>query len=205
MDFWSKGLDNSSIRPQIGHLYGEESKPIPKKRVAIGIRLDQPWAHHFDVFAGIERYALVHGNWDWVVEPFLRLVRQAHGRANYDGVIARATAELASQAAVLGVPLVNVEYGSLAAKLPSVLPNHRTCGRMAAEHLLLRGYRQFAFQGASRTWDQAMPWPVSRRARTNAVAHVRHGLRCARQPGGADRTGDRRRGWPPRSRRSAAE
>jgi len=123
---------------------------MPKNRVAIGIRLDQPWAHHFDVFAGIERYALVHGNWDWVVEPFLQLVRQAHGRANDDGVIARATAELASQAAMLGVPLVNVEYGSLAAKLPSVLPNHRTCGRMAAEHLLLRGYRQFAFQGASR-------------------------------------------------------
>ena len=49
---------------------------MPKKRVAIGIRLDQPWAHHFDVFAGIERYALEHGNWDCVVEPFLRLVRQ---------------------------------------------------------------------------------------------------------------------------------
>ena len=88
MEFWNKGLDNSSIWPQIGHLYGEESKPIPKTRVAIGIRLDQPWAHHFDVFTGIERYALVPGNWDWVVEPFLQLVRQAHGRANYDGVIA---------------------------------------------------------------------------------------------------------------------
>jgi hypothetical protein len=40
----------------------------------------KPEEPHFDVFAGIERYALEHGNWDWRVEPFLRLVRQARGR-----------------------------------------------------------------------------------------------------------------------------
>ena len=54
------------------------------------------------------------------------------------------------QAAKAGVPLVNVWSGTPAKGLPSVLADFEACGRMAAEHLLQRGFRQFAFQGLSR-------------------------------------------------------
>lgn len=120
------------------------------RRVAVVIDLSHQLGHHFGVFAGIERYAREHGNWECVADPFIQLVRQGSREADYDGVIARASGELARQAAELSVPMVNVWSGSPAKTLPSVLSNVRVCGQIAVEHLLRRGYRKFAFLGVLR-------------------------------------------------------
>jgi len=118
-----------------------------KRRVAVAINLGYPFTHHFDVFAGIERYSQEHGTWECVVDPFVQLVRQNSGGTNFDGVVARASGELARQAARVGVPVVNVWSGSPAKTLPTVLADYGANAEMAAAHLLLRGYRRFAFQG----------------------------------------------------------
>jgi LacI family transcriptional regulator len=117
------------------------------RRVAVVIDMGVGVRHHQGIFAGIERYAQERAGWEFVVQPFIRTLRKAQGKTGYHGVIARATGELAQQAAKAGVPLVNVWSGSPAKTLPSVLTDSQASGRMAAEHLLQRGLRQFAFQG----------------------------------------------------------
>jgi LacI family transcriptional regulator len=117
------------------------------RRVAVAIDLSFPLRHHHDVFSGVQRYAREHAHWECVVQPFIRTLRKGRGETDYHGIVARATVELAQQAATAGVPVVNVWAGTPAKTLPSVLPDFEACGRMAAEHLLDRGFRQFAFQG----------------------------------------------------------
>jgi LacI family transcriptional regulator len=113
------------------------------RHVAVVIDLDIAFRHHHDIFSGIQRYAHQRGGWEYDIEPFVRHL----GTAGYDGVIARATTELAKQSAEERVPLVNVWSGSPVKNIPSVFPDFFACGKMVAEHLLQRGFRQFAFQG----------------------------------------------------------
>jgi len=120
---------------------------LKKRRVAVAIDLSVPMRHHHDVFAGIQRYAKERAEWECIVLPFVSTIQSVPGQASYDGIIARATAELAIQASKTSVPAVNVWSGSPAKALPSVWPDYEAAGRMAAEHLLKRGFRQFAFQG----------------------------------------------------------
>ncbi len=123
---------------------------LKTRRVAVAIDLSIPMRHHHDVFAGIQRYAKEHAEWECVVQPFVGALQNSPDKEGYRGIIARATAALAIQAAKAGVPVVNVWSGSPAKTLPSVLPDFEACGRMAAEHLLQRGFRRFAFQGLLR-------------------------------------------------------
>jgi len=113
-----------------------------KRRVAAVIDLSVAMGHHQGVFAGIARYAQEHANWDCVVQPFLRTLEKARGETGYHGVVGRTSDELVRQAAKASVPLVSVW-----STLPCVLPDWEALGRMAAEHLLQRGLRRFAFQG----------------------------------------------------------
>jgi len=141
-----------------------------KWRVAVVIDLRFAVRHHHDVFAGIERYAQEHEDWDCVLQPFLQTLLNGPGQMGYHGIIGRATAELTLLAAKAGVPVVNVWSGSPAVGLPSVLPNFETVGRVAAVHLLQRGFRQFAFQGF-----------VRHGATQSALAGFKDALRAAKR------------------------
>ena len=120
------------------------------RRVAIVIDLDWTLKHHHEVFAGTQEYARQRG-WECVIWPHPPedLRRRRGGRA-YDGVIARATPQLARQAALARIPLVNVWLSSPAKNVPTVAPDLGAAGRMAGEHLLARGFRRFAYVGFSR-------------------------------------------------------
>jgi LacI family transcriptional regulator len=110
------------------------------------------------VFAGTQVYAREHTNWECVVQPFIGTLRKGRGAKRYDGIIARATPELVRNAAKARIPLVNIWSAAAAGKTPSVLSDFAACGRMAAEHLLQRGFRQFAFHGFSRHPASMMTW-----------------------------------------------
>lgn len=123
---------------------------MARRRVAVAIDIGSAYRHHIDVYAGIHRFAREHAGWDYELDPFAG-GGSLRGRARYDGIIARATGPIATRAARAGVPLVNVWAGSpLADSLPTVMADYAACGRMAAEHLLSRGYRRFGFQGIRR-------------------------------------------------------
>ncbi len=118
------------------------------RHVALMLDLDWPYQRHLGVFAGTQRYADQHG-WECTIDESADTTLSGHrGRPTYDGVIARVTSRLAQVAGKLGIPIVNAWANSPALeRVPSVIPNDEAAGRLAAEHLMSRGLRQFGFLG----------------------------------------------------------
>jgi LacI family transcriptional regulator len=116
------------------------------RRVAINLELSYALNRHTGIFAGTQRYANDCGRWDCVIDEFAgdTLSSYPMGRPPYDGIIARATKDLAEWARRRKVPLVNVWMSSPVRDLPGVFPDGVALGRLRAEHLLTRGFRRFA-------------------------------------------------------------
>ena len=121
-----------------------------QRRVAMMIDLGWHVVRHHHVFAGIHRYAREKGNWDYSITPHADLLKGRRHGQRFDGIVARVTEPLARQARKAGVPLVNVWLSSPVAGLPSVVHDAQASGRLAAQHLLARGFRRFGYLGAKR-------------------------------------------------------
>lgn len=122
-----------------------------QRRVAVMLELEWPYKRHHEVFAGVMRYALARGGWQCVPEAFAGSSPEAkQWQTSYDGIIARATRPLAEWAHQAGIPLVNVWFSSPVNNVPLVAPDVAAAGRMAAEHLIARGFRHFGFLGIAR-------------------------------------------------------
>ncbi len=120
----------------------------PKRRVAVMIGLDWPLGHHHQIFAGIQRYARECGHWECLMNPYADLLFKGPGHnPGLDGVVARATPELAERSRAANVPVVNVWMNSAAKGLPTVLHDVAEAARMTARHLLARGFRDFGYLG----------------------------------------------------------
>ncbi len=121
-----------------------------KRRVLIVINLRWTLKHHHELFAGTQKYAQEH-DWECVAFPHPPDgLTAGRGRGGYDGIIARATPELARLAGRAGIPLVNVWLSSPVRDVPTVSSDAAAGGRMAAEHLLTRGFSSFDFVGFER-------------------------------------------------------
>ena len=123
-----------------------------KKRIAVALELAWFQKHHQEVFAGAMDYARQAGDWDCLISPFPeRFLRGEKGPRFCDGILARATRPMVAAARAAGIPIVNVWYSSpVADEVLTVAPDMRECGRMAARHLIARGFRRFAFIGIKR-------------------------------------------------------
>ncbi len=120
---------------------------MPKnRRIAVMLNLEWPYKRHSGVFAGTQQYA-EEQDWHSIIDEFAHdtLPARASKSIPYDGVIARANPQLAERANRLGVPVVNIWNSSPARDLlPGVFVDWTVVGRMCAEHLLARGFRNFA-------------------------------------------------------------
>jgi len=107
---------------------------------------------------GIVRYARLHGPWAFYITPGdLQQSLPKMGRWGATGIIARIESpQVAKTVLSTGLPLIALDL--TAEQLTSGHPLSDTCeispdsylaGRMAAEHLLERGLRQFAFAGVA--------------------------------------------------------
>jgi len=113
--------------------------------------LEWPYKRHHEVFAGTHRYGQEQGGWKFILDEYPEVSLEARrSGAAYDGIIGRATPRLASATQAAGVPLVNVWHNSPVTNVPLVAPDFKAAGRMAAEHLLARGFQHFAFLGRRR-------------------------------------------------------
>jgi LacI family transcriptional regulator len=119
------------------------------KRIAIAIELDFPFPHHYDCCRGIQRYADERG-WRTVIDPHLVGMTGQAGPAEYDGVVGRITRQAAEAARVNGIPVVNHWLNSPAKDMPGVFSDFREGGRIAGEHLMARGFRNFGYLGVTR-------------------------------------------------------
>ena len=121
------------------------------RRVAVAVDLQWPYKRHHEVFAGAHRYAQEQGGWKFIPDLYAELTLESkRSKAAYDGIIGRVTPQLAGAARSAGVPLVNVWHASPVNDAPLVTPDFEAAGRMAAEHLLARGFERFGFLGIQR-------------------------------------------------------
>lgn len=102
------------------------------------------------ILRGVTRYLRSHQSWSvfleqrelWTAPP--AWLKQWRG----DGVICRKTTpELAEMLRKAGVPLVDLNDCCELLGAPKIESDHRAIGRLAAEHLLERGFSNFAFCG----------------------------------------------------------
>ena len=116
------------------------------KQVAILVDTSTTWGR--DVIAGIHRYSQERGGWQLFVEP--RGTEQRRWLPSVwkgDGVIARVGfMDLAKRLKRLKLPVVNVSGITLSkVNFPRVISDRVAASNLAAEHLLARGFRNFAY------------------------------------------------------------
>jgi LacI family transcriptional regulator len=115
------------------------------------IALAFPRGAHQEVFIeGILQYAKTHEcNWSYIIAPEWNAVSILH-LAGWpgDGVIAALnTAKEAKCAATFHLPMVNISGVLVESPVPRSQVDNRAIGVLAAEHLLERGFRLFAYYG----------------------------------------------------------
>src|SRR5262245_55309528 len=104
-------------------------------------------AHQEALINGVLRYASEHGcNWTYVTAPESLSLSVLDLRGwRGDGIIAALnTPAEATCVKELGLPTVNISGTLAKTPVPRVSVDHRLVGEMAAEHLIERGFQEFA-------------------------------------------------------------
>src|SRR4051812_25342406 len=119
----------------------------PSRRVALAF--PSRFAHLPAIVQGITSYARSHGRWLLTTGAELFGVPVNHlGAWRGDGVIAvLATAKDVRAARRLKVPLVGMFDMVRSPDVPRVMVDQDEIARLAAEHLVSRGFRRFAYYG----------------------------------------------------------
>ena len=134
-------------------------------RVALLVETSLGYGRRF--LRGVKRYARLHGPWGFYITPAdLRQVLPRMKEWGGTGIIARLeTPQLEKAVLATGLPTIALDLtyrqqaaGSRLARVHEVRPDSRAAGRLAAEHLLDRGLRSFAFVGLS----SEVPWSAER-------------------------------------------
>ena len=135
-----------------------------KKNYKVILLIESSRASGRNYLQGIARYAHHHGPWSFYWEPGgFDLTRQTLKTLDADGIIFRDVGRLKAQALRLGIPAVVVGHDSKEVRgIINVVTDSSTIGRMAAEHLLERGFKRFAFCGLASTLLEQTPWSKRR-------------------------------------------
>jgi len=130
-----------------------------KKTYKVILLIESSRASGRNYLQGIARYAHHHGPWSFYWEPGgFDLTRQTLKTLDADGIIFRDVGRLKAQALQLGIPAVVVGHDSKEVRgIINVVTDSSTIGRMAAEHLLERGFKRFAFCGLASTLLEQTP------------------------------------------------
>jgi LacI family transcriptional regulator len=129
------------------------------RRLHVALLVETSNAYARGLLHGIHAYSREHGGWSLYLgeqrrgEPAPRWLTSWRG----DGIIARIeNEEIAKAVRTLSVPAIDVSAARTLPELPFVETDDPTIARLAAEHLLQRGFRHFGFCGDSRfNWSKA--------------------------------------------------
>jgi LacI family transcriptional regulator len=154
------------------------NKPTP--RVALLIESSRSYGR--ELLMGIAKYVRIHGPWSIEFEegdPGEHFPKW-FGRWKWDGVIARvSTPAMAEILGRTGVPVVDLSGSLPGAGFPRIRSDEEAVGRMAADHLLERGFKNFAFCGFNGT-----DWSDFRRANfARRVAQAGYTCQAFENPG----------------------
>jgi LacI family transcriptional regulator len=135
-------------------------RPTSSRRKQVALLIETSNAYARGLLQGVVHYIREHQPWSF------HLMEQGRGddppawlkRWSGDGIIARIeTARIARAVVQAGVPAVDVSAARLVPKLPWVETDDEQIARLAAEHLLERGFKHFGFCG-----DARFNWSVCR-------------------------------------------
>jgi LacI family transcriptional regulator len=126
----------------------QRSSSIPPSR-RVALAFPSRFAHLPAIVQGITEYARTHGRWLLTTgAEFFGLPVQHLVQWTGDGVIAvLATPEDVAAARRLKVPIVTMFGMVRSPGVPRVMVDQDEIARLAAEHLVSRGFRRFAFYG----------------------------------------------------------
>ena len=125
-----------------------------RQPLEIALAINVGVTHLERVVRGIRDYANRHTDWRFLINPETHYLSPTalegwHG----DGAIALANnTEEIRVLKSLNCPVVNLSGASPDSNFPRVRPDYDRIGRMAAWHLLDRGYRRFGFYGITNVW-----------------------------------------------------
>ncbi|NLE36601.1 MAG: substrate-binding domain-containing protein [Pirellulaceae bacterium] len=110
--------------------------------------------HRERMFRGIVDFAQSHGNWRFLFDPELQSISLASlEHCRVDGAfIFWSTPKDTEVARRIRIPVVNLSSEVEQTGLPTVLVDSRMMGRLAAEHLLDRGFKHLAYFGRRGAW-----------------------------------------------------
>ncbi len=125
-----------------------------RRPLEIALAINVGVIHLERVVRGIRDYAERHTDWRFLISPETHyLTPTALEGWNGDGVIALAnTPDDMRVLDSLDCPVVNLSGAYSDSKFPRIRPDYDRIGRMAAWHLLDRGYRRFGFYGITDIW-----------------------------------------------------
>lgn len=163
---------------------GSAGQGIPK----VGLFIESSRASGRSLLGGVARYTHDHGRWSFFWEPggLEKAWPQLKSLA-LDGIILRDVDKL-EEVLSFGIPAVVVGHGRTEVPgLVNVVADSETIGRMAAEHLLSCGFKQFAYCGLDlaplekASWSQLRFQSFSRRIREAGFpCHAYSGVGTAR-------------------------
>ena len=126
------------------------NRALPKCRRRVALIIESSRAYGRGLFLGIAKFVREHHEWsvqseEWKwSDAFPVWLRNWDG----DGVIARVeTPEMAAFVRQLGVPAVDVRGSVNGSGLPLIDTDDQKVASLAAEHLMHRGFRHYAFCG----------------------------------------------------------
>jgi LacI family transcriptional regulator len=128
-------------------------RPTSSRRKQVALLIETSNAYARGLLQGVVHYIREHQPWSF------HLMEQGRGddppewlkRWSGDGIIARIeTPRIARAVVQAGVPAVDVSAARLVPELPWVETDDEQIARLAAEHLLERGFKHFGFCGDAR-------------------------------------------------------
>ncbi|MHC4572064.1 MAG: XylR family transcriptional regulator [Planctomycetota bacterium] len=124
------------------------------------LRIETSVAYGRGLLFGIAKYSRIHGPWAFYSEPRHEKTTLPHlDKWGASGIIARIPdIKKTEQFIIEGLPAILVPLEEEIPGFPNIIPDDAAIGKMAAEHLFDRGFRQFAFCGFS-----DMHWSQKRR------------------------------------------
>ena len=143
-----------------------------KKRIAVCMELIWPYNRDIMINSGIAKYSTEHTDWQLEQCEYPE-VFMARG-TKYDGIIGRISKACYEKAAELNIPTVNVWMNSPVRKsIPTVAQDYSETGRIAAEHLIARGFKRIVHIGYKKCYSTKL------HLRGVQMVAREHGLPCS--------------------------
>jgi LacI family transcriptional regulator len=130
---------------------------LSRRRPHIALIIETSLGSGRDILRGVARYVREHEPWSLYHEPhgLEESIPRWVSRWRGDGIIARIqTRSMAKVLSACRIPVVDVLGVVPDLSFPLVHVDNAAIARLAAEHLLERGFRQFGFFGIDENWSE---------------------------------------------------